>query len=448
MAPFYSRSDLAAPFDPALLFRKTNEGGNDQMSSTGAAAGARPLAGPQRTGIARLLRTPDYRRLWLLGGIANAMRWLEMLAASLWTFEATHSALAVASVAMMRALPMLLLGALAGVLAERFDRRRLLAFLQTSSALGAGTVAVLAALGWLAPWHLMGQGLVAGLAWAGEMATRRRMVADAAPQEELVPAVALDTMTGSTTRALGPLLGGALFQWAGLPIAAGIACAFHLVALALVLRVTPPPRPARTGGAGALAGIAEAARLVAVTPPLRMVIVVTLVMNVFAFCYGAVLPAFGALAFGASGAAIGLLAAAEPFGALVGGLWIALGQRSPPGTRPLVLGSLLFLVLAMGVAFSHSYLLAWTLLAAGGLGTARFAAMQTSVVMTTAPVEIRSRVLGLVTTCIGASPVGVLTIGALSDAVGPRAAILGMEGIGLALLLLALLIERRATKRA
>ena len=77
-------SRLAAPSDPALPCRQTM-GGNDQMSTTGAAAtvAARPLAGRPRGGIARLLRTPDYRRLWLLGGIANAMRWLEMLAASL-----------------------------------------------------------------------------------------------------------------------------------------------------------------------------------------------------------------------------------------------------------------------------------------------------------------------------------------------------------------------------
>ena len=53
-----------------------------------------------------------------------------------------------------------------------------------------------------------------------------------------------------------------------------------------------------------------AARLALNTPALRMVLGVTLVMNVFAFCYAAILPAFGAVAFAASGAAIGLLAAA------------------------------------------------------------------------------------------------------------------------------------------
>ncbi len=399
------------------------------------------MSRPDTVTLRRLLQTPDYRRLWMLGGIANAMRWLELLAASLWTFEVTGSALAVSVVVMMRALPMMLLGAVAGALAERMDRRKLLIALQASSALGAGAVALLASLGWLAPWHLMLQGLLAGLAWAGEMATRRRMAADAAPAGDLVPAVALDTLTGSTTRAVGPLLGGVIYQFAGIAVAAGLACLLHLVALRLAARVATPRRVA--GAGHPLAGIGEAVRLVMSISALRVVLGVTLVMNVFGFSYNSILPAFGSLAFSASSAAIGLLAAAEPLGALVGGLWLALGRRTPPGTRPLVLGSVLFLVLLALVAFIGSYVLAWLLLAVGGLGTARFAAMQTSVVMTAAPPEIRSRVLGLVTTCIGMGPWGVLAIGALADGLGARLAIAVMAGTGLALMGLLLLWEAR-----
>jgi MFS family permease len=399
------------------------------------------MARPDTATLLRLLRTPDYRRLWMLGGIANAMRWLELLAATLWTFEVTGSALAVSAVAMVRALPMMLLGAIAGALAERMDRRRLLIALQTSSALGAGGVALLAALDGLELWHLVLQGLLAGLAWAGEMATRRRMAADAAAPSDLVPAVALDTLTGSTTRAVGPLLGGVIYQLAGISIAAGIACVLHLVALRLAVGVAPTPRRVVMGHP--LAGIGEAVRLVLGLSALRLVLGVTLVMNVFAFSYNSILPAFGSLAFGASSAAIGMLAAAEPFGALLGGLWLALGRRAPPGAAPLVVGSALFMLLLILVAFSGSYALAWLLLALGGLGTARFAAMQTSVVMTATPPEIRSRVLGLVTTCIGMGPLGVLAMGALADGVGPRLAIATMSGLGLLLMALLLLSEAR-----
>lgn len=274
--------------------------------------------------ILGLLRLPDYRRVWLLGGIANAMRWLEILAGTLWVFEQTGSALAVSAVVMMRALPMLLLGAVAGALAERFDRRLVLAGLQATSAFSAGVVVALS-----------------------------------------------------------------------------------------------------------FAGIAEAARFARGDPRLRLVLALTLVMNVFAFAYGAVLPAFGAVAFGVSGAAVGLLAAAEPFGALLGGLWLTLRPGRAPGAASFVVGSGSFLVLLLVVSQMDNYWLALGLLVLGGLGTARFAALQTSIAMAAAPPAMRSRVLGLVTTCIGCSPFGVLAMGVLADGLGVRAGMVVMAGAGL-----------------
>jgi len=157
-------------------------------------------------------------------------------------------------------------------------------------------------------------------------------------------------------------------------------------------------------------------------------------MNIFAFAYGAVLPAFGAVAFGVSGAAIGLLAAAEPFGALLGGLWLTLRPGRPPGPTSFVLGSASFLVLLLLVAQVPSYGMALALLSLGGLGTARFSALQTSIAMAAAPPAMRSRVLGLVTTCIGCSPLGVLAMGALADGLGPRLGMVAMAGAGLLVL--------------
>jgi len=109
----------------------------------------------------------------------------------------------------------------------------------------------------------------------------------------------------------------------------------------------------------------------------------------------------------------------------------------------MAVGSGLFLVLLMLVAFSRDYGLAWVLLLLGGFGTARFAAMQTAVVMVAAPVEMRSRVLGLVTTCIGFGPLGVLLIGALADGISAPLAVVVMAGLGMAGLALVLLNEWR-----
>ena len=71
------------------------------------------------------------------------------------------------------------------------------------------------------------------------------------------------------------------------------------------------------------------------------------------------------------------------------------------------------------------------LLLIGGLGTAAFSNVQTTLILTEAPPATRSRVMGIVTMCIGTGPVGVVMIGILSGQVGPPAAILIMASLGL-----------------
>src|SRR5216684_5101346 len=73
-----------------------------------------------------LMATPGYARLWFAGGVGNAMRWLELLVAGIFTYDATHSAFLVAVVTMARSLPMLFLGPIAGVVGEALNRKRLL----------------------------------------------------------------------------------------------------------------------------------------------------------------------------------------------------------------------------------------------------------------------------------------------------------------------------------
>ena len=93
--------------------------------------------------------------------------------------------------------------------------------------------------------------------------------------------------------------------------------------------------------------------------------------------------------------------------------------------------SLLFLIGLAAMALSPWYALAFVLLLIGGLGTAAFSNMQTTLILIEAPQAARSRVMGIVTMCIGTGPVGVVMIGILSEQVGPRNAILIMAGLGL-----------------
>ena len=103
----------------------------------------------EASGAARLravLATPAVVRLWLAGVGAGVMRWLEILAFALWVFAETSSPFVVTLTAFARMLPLLLLGAVAGTLADRFDRRRLLQGMYLAMAISAAGLAVMAAL--------------------------------------------------------------------------------------------------------------------------------------------------------------------------------------------------------------------------------------------------------------------------------------------------------------
>src|SRR5207253_272453 len=103
------------------------------------------------------------------GGFANAMRWLELLAAALFAYEVTGSGLAVAAVAAARQLPQLLFGALAGAVSESVNRKHILLAALLVPAAMSTALAILAASGHLVLWHVVLGGFISGTLWSTEM---------------------------------------------------------------------------------------------------------------------------------------------------------------------------------------------------------------------------------------------------------------------------------------
>src|SRR5579862_7008136 len=117
---------LAAPTRNSIV--TVSGSGMPSSREQEAPAAAPPVYGvvPSRISPRILFASPGYLRLWTAGAIGNGMRWLEMLVAGIFTWQATHSSLTVALMMVCRTLPMLILGTVAGVVADAFDRRKLL----------------------------------------------------------------------------------------------------------------------------------------------------------------------------------------------------------------------------------------------------------------------------------------------------------------------------------
>ena len=290
------------------------------------------------------LSSRTFLRLWAIGGCVNTMRWFEVLCAALFTLDATGSGLAVAVVSAARTLPMLLLGAFAGVMSEAVDRKRILLVGQIMAGTGSATIAVLAAFGVAQPWHVGVAALLAGTVWSTEMSTRRRMVGECV-EGALVPrALAFDTVTNSITRLIGPIAGGAAYQVLGLAGAYAISVCVYAVAIILVRGLDYRQAGRRMVLSQVPRDLAEAFTFARGHVIIGGVLAVTIAMNLLGFCYYALVAPIARQVFMVSPTLTGMLAGAEAFGALLGGLWLTGGGPRLSGRTLMVGGSLLFLV--------------------------------------------------------------------------------------------------------
>lgn len=386
-------------------------------------------AGP-KTGVGALLAAPSFLRLWSIGSCVNTMRWFDLLAAALFTLDMTGSGFAVAVVSAARTMPMLLFGAFAGVITEALNRKYVLLFGQCVACIASLSIAILAWLDLARPWHVAVAAFVAGVVWSTEMATRRRMVGECVPPALVSRALALDTMSNSFTRLLGPIGAGAMYQWLGIAGSFSVSCCVYALSASLVLGLRYQQEVRRLVIGQVPRELAEGIRFARGHVTIAGVLAVTIAMNLLGFPYNALVAPIGRIIFEVSPTWVGVLAASESFGAFIGGVWLTSGGPRLSGHVLMIGGSLVFLTCVMLMPLMPLFSLACLCLAVAGFGSSAFANMQTSLIVLHAPTHIRSRLMGLLTVCIGMGPLGILLIGGLADVLGPLMAIEAVEATG------------------
>lgn len=393
--------------------------------------------GADRHRRAWLLGIADFRRLWTVGLIVFVVRWLELLAVGVFTYQATSSAFLVAMMTMLRLLPMGLFGAVLGAVAERLERRSALIFVVVAMMATSAAVALLATFGRLEVWHLAVAGLVNGLGWATDNPIRRMMIGDVVGVARMGPAMSLDVGTNNASRMLGPTVGGLMLAHFGIAGVFWLGVALYALALVAALRIRLRSRTGPTDTAPVLQRVREGLAWVRGDRRLSAVLMVTVIYNVFGWPATSMVPVLGKdlLLLGPEG--VGLLAALDGVGAFAGALAIATFGRAEWYGRVYVSGTAIFLAMTIAFALSPLVAPAGAALLLLGLGGAGFSVMQATLVYLYAPVEMRARILGLLSVCIGVGPVGFFYLGFLAEVLGAQAATVALAAQGLVALLLA-----------
>ncbi len=390
-----------------------------------------------------LLAVPDFRRLWTVGLVSSTIRWLEILAIGVFTYEVTQSPLTVATMVMLRILPMGLFGAFFGALADRQNRRKTLIWTTVVLGVVTATVAILAQSGGLAVWHLALASFLNGCVWATDNPVRRMMIGEAVGTDQMGTAMSLDVMANHASRMVGPALGGYLLAEFGIQGVFWASSIAYGLALLAALRVESHRAPARHAEP-LLAGLRDGIVFVRGDRKLIGVLVVTVIFNLFGWPFTSMVPVIGAdyLALGAEG--VGLLTSLDGVGAFIGAVLIATLAQAAWYGRIYVGGMATYLVMLVLFALSPlagpaAVLAAGAVLVLLGIGGAGFSAMQATLIYQLAPEAMRARLMGLLSVCIGTGPVGFLYLGLLADLLGAQLAVILLGGQGL----IALVLTRR-----
>jgi MFS family permease len=386
-----------------------------------------------------LLGEPDFRRLWLIGLLVFSVRWIEMLAVAVFAYQRTGSPLVVALLTMLRMLPMALFGALIGAAAERVERRRALVLVVASMLLCSIALAFLAWSNALEVWHLALASFISGLTWTTDNPVRRTMIGEVVGPERMSAAMSIDVGANNASRMLGPTVGGILLATLGIGGAFAVSVAGYLVAAIVALRVRHRNTTALSTAAGVLERMVEGLVLVRRDPRLSGTMVITVIYNTFGWPFTSMIPVIGQDNLGLGAVGIGLLASMDGVGAFCGALVIALCVKPPHFARLYIGGVAIYLLMLPVFAVAPGPLFASSVLLLTGLANSGFSIMQATLVYLAAPPEMRSRVFGVLSVCIGVGMIGFLHLGWLAGMIGATWAIMtiGAEG------LVALLLTRR-----
>ena len=403
-----------------------------------------------RAGIPTLLvlQNRDFRNLLALGGLSEGARRLELLTLSWFILETTNSPFQLGLPWVFFHLPSPLFGLFAGVVADRFSRHKVLVSAQVINTFTALAILLLIVGDLIQPWHAFVASFVSGTTRALELPSRRTSILDIVGSRRLINAMSLEAIGFTVGRMGGFLLAGGLISLSGIGAAYVSGLAVHLLSLGILIRVTIPRFGGIPRGESVWSSLREAIHYVRRRPMLIGLLYATIVMNLSVFPYQQFIPAIGRDHLGVGAGLVGLLAAADTVGVLTAAGALAIARNIQYHGRLFVGACLTIILVVILFAWSPWYAFAFVVLVGMGLGQGCFMSVQSPIMMLWSPPEMRGRMLGLMSICIGAGiPLGTLAIGGMASALDTRWAIFISALAGLVLYLPAIIFTPLVRQR-
>jgi MFS family permease len=343
---------------------------------------------------ARVLRRPDFLRLWIGLGLSQIGSQVSQVAVAWQLYLLTHSALNLGLVGLFRFLPILMASFLGGPLADAVDRRRLMLVTQSILALNSLAMALLTHAGLVTPAIVYAFVFIGGFCFAFDAPARHSLVPNLVPSEELANALSLNVTVFQVATVLGPSVGGLLLGTSGPAVAYALDATSFLALIVALLGLRYRPDPGRVTGSVSLSAFTEGVRFLRRTPVIFWLMLLDFLATFFAGSL-LLLPLYAdqLLHVGASG--LGLLYAAPACGAVVAAIFLA-GRAPVVRQGPTVLWAVAVYGAAIAAfGLSRNFALSFAMLALSGIADTVSMVLRQTVRQLLTPDELRGRMTAL-----------------------------------------------------
>ena len=383
---------------------------------------------------AEMLAVPGYKPLFLSSWLWHTTRWGGLFSCGYLVTALTDAPILNQLVGASIFAPMLLGGLIAGALSDRLDRRRVITTAQMILMPISLAMFVLVQTGQVRVWMVFPFMIALGVGGLVNMTAQRALIYETVGPRFAGRAMPMEAVGSSSSSMAGALVGGALIE------AVGIGASFGLLAVTLCLSAAllrmVPPTAVRTVAERSTITIPDQLRAsVALLRRSRMLASLLGVTVVFNFFYFAFIPLVPVMAerFGASALMTGVLGAAVGAGQLLAGVTFAAFHVTRRGR--VYVGGTVVALFSLGVfAIASHFVIGAIALLAAGAGSGGFGSMQSVLVIESAGDAERGAALGLLSTAIGALPLGMLLLGVSAELLGAQRALLASSCVGLAML--------------
>ena len=368
----------------------------------------------------RALAHRNYR-LFLVGqGVSMMGTWMQTTGLSWLVYKLTNDSFLLGLVSFCGQIPAFFLSPIAGVMSDRFDRRRTLFVTQTIAMIQSVSLVALTWTGHIEIWQIIALSAVLGMVNAFDMPTRQAFLSDMAPTRADLPnAIALNSSMFNLSRLVGPVIGGFLLaEWGATACFLANAISYTAVIAALAAMSNLPVRVApRLGRVSS--GLIEGFRYAFGFAPIRALLLMIAMVSLLGMPISTLLPVFAKDILHGEARTYGYLLAASGAGALTGALYLA-NRRSVVGLgKPIGGAAVTFGASMIAFSFSQSVPVSCGILLIAGFSMLLTLAGCNTLLQTIVDDDKRGRIMSLYAMAfMGTVPVGSLLAGTLANQFG------------------------------